>query len=133
MRCLQPANKQEWVHYETQKPVDLIERVIQLSTKPSDLVLDAFVGSGSTAVAAERLGRRWIAGDLGRFSIHTTRKRLLETEGCRPFDLLNLGKYERQYWQGVTFGAQGKPLTQQALYEYLDFILSCTAANHFPV
>ncbi len=130
IRCLQPANKQEWVHYETQKPVDLIERVLQLASSPGDLVLDAFVGSGTTAVACERTGRRWIACDLGRFSVHTTRKRLLEEENCKPFEVLNLGKYERQYWQGVTFGERkDKPLTERALYEYLAFILKLYGAQ----
>jgi hypothetical protein len=130
IRCLQPANKQEWVHYETQKPVDLIERVLQLASNPGSLVLDAFVGSGTTAVACERTGRRWIACDLGRFSIHTTRKRLLEEENCKPFEVLNLGKYERQYWQGVTFGEEkDKSLTEQALYEYLAFILKLYGAQ----
>jgi adenine-specific DNA-methyltransferase len=130
IRCLQPANKQEWVHYETQKPVDLLERVLQLASKPGDLVLDAFAGSGTTAIACERQGRRWITCDLGRFSVHTTRKRLLEEENCKPFEVLNLGKYERQYWQGVTFGeAKDKPLVEQALYEYLAFILKLYGAQ----
>ena len=130
IRCLQPANKKEWVHYETQKPVDLVERILQLASCPGDLVLDAFVGSGTTAVACERLGRRWIACDLGRFSIHTSRKRLLEEQNCKPFEVLNLGKYERQYWQGVTFGEKGdKPLNEQALYEYLAFILKLYRAS----
>jgi DNA modification methylase len=130
IRCLQPANKQEWVHYETQKPVDLIERILQIATKPGDLVFDAFVGSGTTAVACERNGRRWIACDLGRFSIHTARKRLLDEENCKPFEVLNLGKYERQFWQGVTFGgAKDKSLTEQALYEYLAFILKLYGAQ----
>src|SRR5205085_3848468 len=63
-----------------------------------------FCGSGTSLVTAEKLGRRWIGCDLGRFAIHTTRKRLLSIENCRSFEILNLGKYERQYWQGVTFG-----------------------------
>ena len=130
IRCLQPANKQEWVHYNTQKPVDLIQRILHLASNPGDLVLDAFVGSGTTAVACERSDRRWIACDLGRFSIHTTRKRLLEEENCKPFEVLNLGKYERQYWQGVTFGdRKDKPLPEQALYEYLTFILKLYGAQ----
>ena len=130
IRCLQPANKQEWVHYNTQKPVDLIQRILHLASNPGDLVLDAFMGSGTTAVACERSDRRWIACDLGRFSIHTTRKRLLEEENCKPFDVLNLGKYERQYWQGVTFGdKKNKPLAEQALYEYLAFILKLYGAQ----
>ena len=130
IRCLQPANKSEWVHYKTQKPVDLLERILQMASKPGDLVLDAFIGSGSMAVASERQGRRWIACDLGRFSIHTTRKRLLDEKDCKPFELLNLGKYERQFWQGVTFGGEeNNSVTKQALYEYLAFILKLYGAQ----
>ena len=130
IRCLQPANKKEWVHYRTQKPVDLLERILKMASKPGDLVMDTFVGSGSTAVASERQGRRWIACDLGRFAIHTARKRLLDIENCKPFEVLNLGKYERQYWQGVTFGLKdNKPVTEQALYEYLAFMLKLYGAS----
>jgi len=107
IRCLQPANVQEWVGYQTQKPVDLIERVLSIASKPGDLVLDCFVGSGSSAIAAEKLNRRWIACDLGRFAIHTTRKRLLAI-AVKPFIVQNLGKYERQQWQVAEFPANGK-------------------------
>jgi hypothetical protein len=130
IRCLQPANKSEWVHFQTQKPVDLIERVIQIAGTPGGLFLDAFVGSGSSLIAAERQKMRWIGIDLSRWSTHLTRKRLLDEEDCKPFEVLNLGKYERQYWQGVTFGdAKDKPLTEQALYEYLAFILKLYGAQ----
>ncbi len=124
IRCLQPANKAEWVHYDTQKPVDLIERALALASKPGDLVLDCFAGSGSTLVAAERNDRRWIGCDLGRFAIHTTRKRLLETPDCKPFEVLNLGQYERKYWQGVSFGDE-RPAEQDvaAVAAYARFIL----------
>jgi hypothetical protein len=67
-------------------------------------VADLFLGSGTTCAVAEKLGRRWIGCDLGRFAIHTTRKRLLDIPDCKPFEILNLGKYERKYWQGVNFG-----------------------------
>jgi DNA modification methylase len=104
IRCLQPANLEEWVFYDTQKPVDLIERIIQIASNSDDLIFDPFVGSGSTAVAAERQGRRWIVSDLGRFAIHTTRKRLLSEQNIKPFIVQNLGKYERQLWQTAEFG-----------------------------
>jgi DNA modification methylase len=130
IRCLQPANKSEWVHFQTQKPVDLIERVIKVAGKPGGLLLDAFVGSGSSLIAAERQRMRWIGIDLSRWSTHLTRKRLLDEQNCKPFEVLNLGKYERQYWQGVTFGEpRGKPLSEQALYEYLAFILKLYGAQ----
>jgi len=70
----------ERVGYPTQKPEVLLSRIIQASSAPGDLILDCLCGSGTTAVAAERLGRRWIAADLGRFAVHVTRKRLLSTE-----------------------------------------------------
>lgn len=60
--------------YPTQKPEALISRVIEATTQRGDLVLDCFAGSGTTAAVAEKLGRRWITCDLGRFAIHTTRK-----------------------------------------------------------
>jgi hypothetical protein len=73
---------------------------------------------------------RWIGIDLSRWSNHLTRKRLLDEEDCRPFEVLNLGKYERQYWQVITFGkAKDKPIAEQALYEYLAFILKLYGAQ----
>jgi len=80
----------ERVGYDTQKPEALVERVITLGSNPGDLVADFFVGSGTTVAVAERLGRQWIGCDLGRFAIHTTRKRLLRVPDCRPFDVKNL-------------------------------------------
>ena len=127
IRCLQPANKEEWVHYGTQKPVDLIERVLQVASNEGDLILDAFCGSGSSLVASERMRRRWIGCDLSRWSIHTTRKRLLGEDGCKPFEILNLGKYERQYWQGVTLGDGHDQ--QTLFYEYLAFVLKLYKAQ----
>jgi len=133
IRCLQPANKQEWVHYDTQKPVDLLERIISLASSPGDLVLDAFVGSGTTAVAAEKLGRRWICCDLGRFAIHTSRKRLIDMGNTKPFEILNLGKYERQYWQVVKFSNGGNvDGNEKALFDYLAFILKLYGAEPAP-
>jgi adenine-specific DNA-methyltransferase len=97
------------------------------------LVADFFCGSGTTLAVAEKLGRRWLGCDLGRWAIHVTRKRLLGIENCKPFEVLNLGKYERQYWQGVTFGdTKGKPPTERALYEYLAFILKLYGAQPLP-
>jgi adenine-specific DNA-methyltransferase len=100
-----------WSHeklgYNTQKPEALLERIIKAGSDEGDLVADFFCGSGTTGAVAERLGRRWIMSDLGRFAIHTSRKRLIELqrklhdEGqpYRAFDVYNLGRYERQWWQ----------------------------------
>ncbi len=116
LSMLQPADRIENVRYQTQKPLTLAERVISASSDPGDLVADFFCGSGTGLVAAERLGRRWIGCDLGRFAIHTTRKRLLNVADCRPFDVKNLGAYERQRWQIASGNG--------ALRSYLDTILA---------
>jgi hypothetical protein len=94
----------ERVGYDTQKPEALLDRIIRLSSNPDDIVGDFFAGSGTTVTVAEKLGRRWVACDLSRFAIHTTRKRLLGIAGLRPFVVQNLGKYERQVWQMAEFG-----------------------------
>ncbi|MGH9768612.1 MAG: site-specific DNA-methyltransferase, partial [Blastocatellia bacterium] len=118
---------QQW--YATEKPHALLRRIIEASSPPNGLVADFFCGSGTTLAVAEKLGCRWIGCDLGRWGIHVTRKRLLGIENCKPFEILNLGKYERQYWQGVTFAENGKTVTEQALYEYLAFILKLYGAQ----
>lgn len=95
--------------YPTQKSNEILERVIGSASNEGDLVADFFSGSGTTAAVAEKLGRKWIVSDLGKFAIHTTRKRLigvqreLKAEGkdYRAFEILNLGKYERQHYIGV--------------------------------
>jgi adenine-specific DNA-methyltransferase len=93
--------------YATQKPEALLERIIKASSPEDGLVADIFGGSGTMGAVAERLGRRWIMADLGRFAIHTSRKRLIELQRTlhdegkpyRAFDVYNLGRYERQWWQ----------------------------------
>ncbi|MBI4024487.1 MAG: site-specific DNA-methyltransferase, partial [Verrucomicrobia bacterium] len=101
------AQADERCDYSTQKPESLLERIIKASSNEGDLVADVFGGSGTTGAVAERLGRRWIMADLGRFAIHTSRKRLIELQRTlhgagqpyRAFDAYNLGRYERQWWQ----------------------------------
>ncbi len=124
----------EHLPYPTQKPEALIERIIKASSNEGDLVADFFVGSGTTSAVAERLGRKWIACDLGRFAIHTTRKRMIQVQrelkkdskAYRAFEILNLGKYERQFFFGVPSDlseeAQDKIL-QKKQQKYIDLIL----------
>jgi len=120
--------------YDTQKPETLLERILKLSSKQGDLILDCFLGSGTTAVVAEKLERRWIGCDLSRFAIHTTRKRLLGISHVKPFVVQNLGKYERQAWQEAEFPANGKNhLEEQRAREtaYRQFILDLYHAKPF--
>lgn len=119
------AKSSDHLNYPTQKPEALLERIIKASSNEGDLVLDCFCGSGTTAAVAEKLGRRWITCDLGRFAIHTARKRLLAVENVKPFIVQNLGKYERQVWQKAEFGDNAAAL-QRA---YRKFILELYHAD----
>jgi len=118
--------------YPTQKHEELISRVVGASSNEDDLVLDCFVGSGTTAAVAEKLSRRWIACDLSRFAIHTTRKRLLGIPGVKPFIVQNLGKYERQAWQAAEFPGNGENSAEAARQRdlaYRNFILELYRAT----
>ena len=131
-----PINSQakESIGYATQKPEALLERIIKMSTQPSDLVADFFCGSGTTAAVAEKLGRKWIATDLGKFGIHTTRKRLIGVQrelktaekDFRAFEVLNLGRYERQAYLNIggrLSAAQRAEALAQKEREFRDLIL----------
>ncbi len=111
----------EYINYPTQKPEALLERIIKASSNEGDLVLDCFCGSGTTAAVAEKLNRRWITCDLGRFAIHTTRKRLLSIPNVKPFVVQNLGKYERQQWISSEFENPEQRLSVETAYR--NFIL----------
>ena len=130
----------ERLDYPTQKPESLLRRILETSSKPGDLVADFFCGSGTTAAVAEKLGRKWIATDLGKFGIHTTRKRLIgvqrelksASKPFRAFEVLNLGRYERQAYLNVAGRLTGKK-KEQALarkeQEFRDLILKAYRAE----
>jgi hypothetical protein len=130
----------ESVGYPTQKPEKLLSRIIKASTNPGDLVGDFFCGSGTTLAVAEKLGRKWIGSDLGRFSIHTTRKRLISVQresskagqSFRAFEILNVGGYERAYMVGIDgLLAEDERLAQSQFKrdEFVDLILSAYGAQ----
>jgi SAM-dependent methyltransferase len=73
---IRPAQGNEALGYPTQKPLALLERIIQASSNPGDLVLDPFCGCGTTIAAAQALGRRWIGIDITWAAIATMRQRL---------------------------------------------------------
>ena len=116
--------------YPTQKPFKLLERIIKASSNEGDLVADFFCGSGTTLAVAEKLGRKWIGSDLGKFSIHTTRKRMISVQreikesgkGFRAFEILNLGKYERQHYIGVNDNLREEQKQKQIAEKESDFI-----------
>jgi hypothetical protein len=130
----------EKVDYPTQKPEALLERIIKAGSNEGDLIADFFCGSGTTASVAEKLGRKWITCDLGRFAIHTARKRLIkvqrelknENKTYRAFEVLNLGKYERQFFFGVPANlseAEQEAMLEQKQEKYIDLILEGYSAQ----
>ena len=108
LKALDPKDDRR-LGYPTQKPDEVLERIIQASSNEGDLVADFFAGSGTTLAVAEKLGRKWIGSDLGKFSIHTTRKRMIGVQremkkagkDFRAFEILNIGKYEREKFLSV--------------------------------
>ena len=137
-----PVNSQakEKAQYPTQKPEALLERIIKASSNEGDLVADFFCGSGTTAAVAEKLGRKWICTDLGKFAIHTTRKRMIgvqrqlkaDGQDYRAFEILNLGKYERQHFVGVNPNLREEEQRQQLAQKeaaFLDLILKAYRAE----
>ncbi len=98
------SEERKQINYPTQKPEALIKRIIETSSNENDLVADFFCGSGTTLAMAEKLNRKWIGSDLGKFAIHTARKRMIgvqrlkkeQKENFRAFEILNLGKYQRE-------------------------------------
>lgn len=133
----------ERLDYPTQKPEELLSRIIATSTNEGDLVADFFVGSGTTAAVAEKLGRKWIATDLGKFGIHTTRKRLIgvqrqqqkEGKPFRAFEVLNLGRYERQAYLhigGRLTAPQKEAALAQKEREFRELILRAYRAQPLP-
>ena len=98
--------------FPTQKNENLLERIVKASSNPGDIVLDAFAGSGTTAAVAERLGRRWIAIDSGKYSIYVTQRRLLSMGGDRrtlqriePFVVANAGLYDYEQLRSLPWDA----------------------------
>jgi DNA modification methylase len=137
-----PVNSQaiQDTGYATQKPEALLERIIKASSNEGDLVADFFCGSGTTAAVAEKLGRKWIVSDLGKFAIHTTRKRMIgvqrqlkeEGKDYRAFEILNLGKYERQHYIGVNLNlreAEQQKQLQEKEAAFVDLILRAYRAE----
>lgn len=121
----------ERIGYPTQKPEILLERVVKASSNKNDIVADFFAGSGTTLAVAEKLDRKWIGSDLGKFSIHTTRKRMIgvqrelkkQGKDYRAFEILNLGKYERQYYVGLNPDLADQDKQKQIAKKERDYVV----------
>jgi len=120
----------EKLDYPTQKSEQLLERILKLSSNEGDLVADFFCGSGTTLAVAEKLGRKWIGSDLGKFGIHTSRKRLIgvqrelkkEGKDFRAFEILNVGKYERDSFLATNDDLRAEERAKQAERKEKEFV-----------
>jgi len=135
-----PVDGTKRVGYPTEKPWALIERILLACSENGDLVADFFCGGGIVPAVAEKMGRKWIAGDLGKFAIHTTRKRMIGIQremkaagkDYRAFEILNLGRYERQHYIGVNPDLREEQKQQQLVAKeaaFVDLILSAYRAE----
>jgi hypothetical protein len=122
-----PINSQarERLGYPTQKPLVLLERIINASSNPGDLVLDPFGGCGTTIDAAEKLGRKWIGIDITQLATSLIKNRLRDTYG-EKIEIITIGepvtpneayilaeqdKYQFQWWALGLVGA--RPVEQK--------------------
>ena len=123
----------ERLQYPTQKPENLLERIILASSKPGEIIADFFCGSGTTLAVAEKLKRKWIGADIGKFAVHITRKRIIQiqmnladTGNYRMFEILNMGNYERQYYTSIEQNLRNKEKTislKEKANEFVGLIL----------
>jgi DNA modification methylase len=130
------GNAIENTGYATQKPEAFLERIIKAPSNEGDIVADFFGGSGTTLAVAEKLGRKWIGSDLGKFAIHTARKRMIGVQrelkkagkDYRAFEILNLGKYERQHYIGVNPNLREEEKAKQLAQKEKDFVSQILSA-----
>ncbi len=135
-----PVDGIKRVGYPTEKPWALLERIIKGCSRQGDVIADFFCGGGILPAVAESCGRKWIASDLGKFGIHTTRKRMIgvqrqlkkDGKDYRAFEILNLGKYERQHFVGINPNLREEEQQKQLQEKeeaFLDLILKAYQAE----
>lgn len=120
----------ENINYPTQKAEALLTRIIEASSNEGDLIADFFCGSGTTLATAEKLGRKWVGTDLGKFGIHTTRKRMIgvqrelkkEGKNFRAFEILNVGRYERENFLATNDDLRAEEKAKQAERKEKEFV-----------
>ncbi len=112
----------ERLGYPTQKPLALLERIIKASSNPGDTVLDPFCGCGTTAHAAESLGRKWIGIDISRFSTGLVQRRIVDNFGYLNRDDIAIhGTPENP--------AQARDLAQRDKFEFEKWVCGAMGAN----
>lgn len=126
------TSSSERIGYATQKPEALLERIIKASSNEGDLVCDFFGGSGTTAAVAEKLGRRWITGDIGKPASLIMRKRLIDQD-AKPFLYQSIGDYQKEAFRNNKLVKRIGDLSQivLGLYGALPFTAEQCADRNF--
>ncbi len=96
----------EYLGFDTQKSMNLLERIVQSSSNPNSIVADFFSGSGTTSAVAEKFDRRWIMCDLGKPACMITRKRLIDQD-AKPFLFQSIGDYQKEQFEQSSFKSIG--------------------------
>ena len=119
-----PINSQavERIGFDTQKPEKLLTRIISFFTHENSIVADFFVGSGTTAAVAEKLGRRWIVSEIGKPAFMITRKRLIDQDS-KPFLYHSIGDYQKEQFEQSSFRTIG---------DLAQVIVNLYGASQFP-
>lgn len=110
------SNSYEAIGYATQKPEDLLKRIISQSSNENSIVADFFAGSGTTGAVAEKLGRKWIMSDIGKPACMIMRKRLID-QNSQPFFYHSIGDYQKEQFSKSEFKTIGS-LAQVVLQLY---------------
>jgi len=109
----------ELLNYNTQKPEKLLERIIKASSNEGSIVADFFVGSGTTAAVAEKLGRKWIVSDIGKPACLITRKRLIDNN-AKPFLYQSIGDYQKEVFSSSKLFRRIGDLAQVVISLFVD-------------
>lgn len=115
----------ERIGYPTQKPEKLLERIIKTASNDNDLIMDFFGGSGTTCAVAEKLGRKWISCDIGKYSFYTQQKRLLTIQDSKSIDnpKQKFGKLAKTFVTINTGIYDLKKMQELNQDKYIEFVL----------
>ena len=119
------GNQPEAIGYPTQKPEEIVERIIQISTDESDVVADFFIGGGTTLAVAQRLNRRWIGCDQSRVAIAVTAERLKQGTAQPEISAIDVSDFTVEHW-GVY---EANRLAGMPQDEFREFILHSYGAT----
>jgi len=108
------ASSHERLGYPTQKPRDLLKKIIEASSHKGDLVLDAFCGCGTTVIEAQKLGRNWIGIDISPTAI-----KVIKRDGLRP-----IGAIENEHYESIGMPTTISALKKLAPFEFQNWVIN---------